>query len=243
MAKGKLGLAFTIIAGIGLVITVMMTAKKAPQAQEMKTEALKQKRLETGDENAQLTKMETIQAQLPCYAPVAASALLTVGSLVGSQIFPQEALRDLKKMHETYKEITAKVNGPKAEALIEKITEQKALPSGVPEEQQKKETFVIRFDNENIVFESTIVDILMAEYDVNRFFAGTGEITFNQMLKIFHIDREFENGDLLGWSLILGDTWYGYNWIDFEHRRGTLNGKQVYFIDMPFECHSLCEEG
>lgn len=240
MKGGKGGIVLALVTGVGLVITVVLTAKKAPEAQKAKEAALEEKREATGDPNAQLTKMESIKAQAPCYIPVACSAAGTMASLVGSQILPQGALNNLEKWKRTYRDISAKVNGPQAEKLISQMTE-KTIES--KEDGMKMETFILPFNDENIIIEATMLDILMAEYDVNRFFKGTGAITFNQLLDFFpgklkHRDR----GDEFGWNEYLGDAFYGYCWIDFYHRQATLDGKPVTFIDMPFLPHSLNED-
>ena len=237
--KSKFGIVLTIVAGIGMIATIVITAKKAPEAQKKKEEALEKKRQETGNENASLTFMESFQAQAGCYAPVIASATLTVGSIIGSQILPQSAINDLEKLHKTYKEVTAKVNGPEAEKLIDDMTQQKLSQDN---DTIKKELFVLKFGDEDILFESTLLDISEHIYDVNRFFKGTGTITFNELLDIFQLDHR-ERGDEFGWDECLGEAWYGYCWIDFKYRKGMLGDKPVTFIDMPFDCHPLTDEG
>lgn len=238
MPKSKMGVFLMLAASAGMIVTIVMTAKKAPEAQKAKEDALALKRQSTGDENAQLTTIESIKAQLPCYAPVIFTAAMATGSMIASQVVPQGALDGLEKTFRTYKDISAKMHGPEAENIIDQMTTQK-LTQGT--DGMTKETFVIHFNDKDILFETTLLDVLESEYDVNRFFKGTGTITFNQMLQLFH-QEEQEFGDEFGWDECLGDAWYGYSWIDFRHRRGMLNGKPVTFIEMPFECHPLDEE-
>lgn len=240
--KGKLGVVLTIAAGIGLVVTVIATAKKTPEAQKAKEEAIEKKRQATGDENAQLTTIESIKAQVPTYAPVIFSAAITAGTIIGSQVLPQNVATDLEKWKRAYRDISTKVNGPEAEKLMNGM----AHSAMAHKETQgtlviKKETFILRFNDHDIPFESTIVDVLIAEYDANKLFKGAGSITFNQLLNFFHLKNE-ERGDEFGWDVLLGEKWYGYSWIDFNHRRAMLDGKPVTYIDMPFECHILNEE-
>ena len=232
--RGKLGIVLTVLAGIGMIATVVMAAKKAPEAKQAKDAALALKREETGDETAELTTVESVKAQLPCYAPVIFTAAVSVGTLVGSQILPQQAVWELERWKKTYRDISEKVNGKAATRLMDQMAAQGT-------DGMKKETFVLEYDGKNILFESTLLDVYEAEYDTNRFFTGTGEITYNEMMKLFHLDP-VEDGDYFGWNIYLGEAWYGYCWIDFCHRRGMLNGKPVTFIDMPFECHSLVED-
>lgn len=237
-AKGKLGIVLTIIAGAGFLYTIYLTAKKAPEAQKLKEEALEKKRQDTGDENAQLTTAETIQAQLPCYGPIVGTAAVTLGSIIGSQLLPQSYINDVKALHNAYKEVTAKVNGPEAEKMISALANQKVTQStdGYP-----KEKFAFLFDDKFIEFEATLVDVLYAEYDVNKLFKNKGDVTFNQLLQIFK-QKEVSRGDDFGWDEELGDVWYGYSWINFEHIPYNLNGHNVTLIRFRDDCHALCED-
>ena len=237
--SGKFGIVLTLLAGAGMIFTMYLTAKKAPEALKLKEEALEAKRQNTGDENAELTFMESAKAQAPCYGPVAVSAIATVGALVGSQILPQNALDDLNKVHKTYKNITSKVNGKKAEELIQKMTNHKLEHgSDVP----IKETFVIELGEDVITFDSTILQVMQAAYDINKLFNAVGTVTINEMLNFFK-QKEIENGNDFGWNIDLGEIWYGYSWIDIEFtRKGKLNGQDVTFIDFVVEPHSLTED-
>ena len=247
--KGKWGIVLTVVSILGFGYTIYLTSKKAPEAQKAKEEALKLKQETTGDESAKLTKMESIQAQVKYYAPVALTAITTVGSIIGSQFLPQSALHDIEKVHATYKELNRKLNGDKAEAAIEKMTTQKLA---VDEDGIKKETFVLRFspissgglDEKEIIFETTLLDVMEAEYEINRDFQiGKGDLKFNELLDIFHIQEHVEGGDQVGWEQYLGEVYFGYHWIDFTHRKGIRNGQPVTYIDLPFQCHDLTEAG
>ena len=239
--KGKVGIVLTVLTGVGMIVTIVLAAKKAPEAQKMKEASLEQKRQTTGDENAQLTKFESFKAQFPCYSPVIFTAIMTVGSLIGSQILPQDAINDIQKFHQTYKEMNTRLNGVEAEKITENMSTIK-LSQGT--DGFKKETFVLKFDGRYIPFESTLLDVMEAEYDMNRKFRiGKGEVTFNEMLDLFHLeDKHVKGGDDVGWQQYIGYEFYGYSWIDFVHRRGMLDGQPVVFIDMPFPCHAFSED-
>ena len=250
-AKGKWGVVLTIVSVGGLLYTIYLTAKKAPEAKEAVDAALEAKKASTGDENAQLTKAETVEAQMKCYAPVALSALATAGSIVGSQFLPQSAMRDIEKVHETYKAFNRKLNGEKAEKAIEEMTTQK-LTEGAKGGNIKKETFVLRFDpisgedmaGKEIIFETTLLDVMEAEYEINRYFqVARSQLTFNEMLDFFHVPEHVEGGDVVGWEEYLGEVYFGYSWIDFNHRKAMRNGEPVTYIELPFQCHDLTESG
>lgn len=238
--KGKVGIVLTVLAGVGMVVTIVLAAKKAPEANKLKEEALEQKRQKTGDENARLTKLESIKAQAPCYTPVIFSAVMTAGSLVGSQLLPQSSINEIETWCQTYKNINTKLNGEKLNQMAENMTAKKiAQGTDVGE----KETFVLKFDGKDILFDSTEMEVLAAEYEANRRFRveTSKGVTFNELLDIFHVDERVTGGDDVGWQQTLGEEFYGYVWIDFVHRKGMLNGIPVTYIDMPFPCHALEE--
>ena len=247
--KGKGGIVLTVVAGIGMVVTIVLTAKKAPEAQKLKDEALQKKRETLNDPNAKLTFIETVKAEAPCYIPVAASAAVTVGTMIGSQILPQNALNDLNRLHNTYKDINAKVNGPKNAEAIEKMAQHK-ISQKTDEEPIHK--FALKYGDgincEIILFDATLSDVMGYELDVNKFYKGNGSLSFNQLLQLFKIDKHFEDGDKYGWDETLSELFYGYDWIDFKHIHGEIKNEingysgPVIFLEFVHQPDRLTEE-
>lgn len=250
LSKGKAGIGLTIIAGGGLILTVVLAAKKAPEAQKLKEAALEEKRKTTGDPNAKLTWVESLKAQAGCYAPVIASAAFTMGSMIGSQILPQSALNDITKLHNTYKDMVAKVESKEAAEKIEEMAEvriqeekKEKSKSAKEKEDDKVCRWAFKFGDRVIEFTASLLEVLESEYEVNRYFIVCGgEVTLNKFLEFFNCDP-IEGGDDVGWQEYLGEIFYGYSWIDFKHRPGEHNGRKVTFIDLPFDAHALTEEG
>lgn len=240
MVKGKAGTVLIVLAGIGLIVTTVIAVRQGPKAQAAKEAALKAKREETGDENAQLTTMESFKAQAMCYAPVFASAAVTLSSMVGADILKSDAIRSMQRFQKTYEEINKKLNGEEAEKLVRKATEEKIRDE---DDFHKTKTYVIQFHDELIEFESTPETVLEAEAMTNRNMRVLGgEITFNEMLETFGLGK-VPGGDVEGWNDYLGEIYFGYKWIDFVHRIRTLaDGRKAIFIDMPFAAHPLDEE-
>lgn len=228
--KKKSGLVFTLMAIGGTILTVVTVIKKAPEAVEKKAEALKKKREETGNPEAELTFMESAQAQAGCYGPAFASAVMTIGSIIGSQVIPQKELNDIYRLHDAYKTIVRQTSGEKSEKLIGEMAEiQAEQKNSQGTDAENKQTYVLKWDEADnkigFIFESTELDVLKAEYAVNQFMAATGVITFNEALNLFKL-KEIENGDNFGWD---SDA-QGINWIEFEHEKGMLEDKDVIFI-------------
>ena len=255
--KSKGGIVCLLVAGGGLVVTMILTAKKAPEALKLKEEALKEKRERLGDEHAQLTWFESMKAQAGCYAPVAASALLTVGGIVGSYVLPESALQDLHKVHNAYKDVVKKVDGVKAEEKIaemtefqlqsdktenKKITEKKEDKEKEPEsDPNKAQRFAFFIGDHLIEFTSTMMKVLEGEYNANRYFKVNGELTLNKFFEFFECDP-IDGGDDVGWQEYLGEIYHKDAWIDFIHKPVDDDGKKYILIDVPFEPRALEEE-
>ena len=151
-----------IVAAAGMVATAWIAAKSTPDAQKKKEEALKAKREATGDENAQLTFLESAKAQIGSYVPAIISGTIALGSLVGSEVINEQTFKKAEKSFNDYKRMTDEINGKGSSQIIEKAVEQKKLDEKNNKPWEKKETFRIIFQNQTIEFESTRADVIEA---------------------------------------------------------------------------------
>ena len=210
--KGKT--VFVVVAGVGMVVTAWLAAKNAPEAQKRKEEALQAKRETTGDENAQLTFVESAKAQIGCYIPAIVCGVAALGSLVGSEVINEQNLKRAERKIDDFKDMTDKLNGKGSAKVIEKAVEQKKLDEKNHKPWEEKETFRIVFQGKTIEFQSTRADVIEALYETNRYFQGRGIITFNEFLA--YLDQDpVEGGNDRGWEAHVGEAVYGYIWIDF----------------------------
>ena len=86
-------------------------------------------------------------------------------------------------------------------------------------------------------FNLTWEQVIDAEYQLNRLFALRGHVTLNDFYSYLGLDWQVQ-GDDKGWSEYIGETIYGYQWIDFEHRlTKTDDGLECYIIEYPFPPH------
>lgn len=77
-----------------------------------------------------------------------------------------------------------------------------------------------------------------AEYHTNRNFQLKGDIPFNEFLSFLELDDKNLSFEQLGWDIYLGETYYGYQWIDFVHKDKMLkDGTEYTEIFYPFEPH------
>lgn len=215
--KGKTLL--VVAAGIGMVVTAWLAAKNAPEAQKKKEEALKAKREATGDENAQLTAVESVKAQIGSYIPAIISGTVALGTLIGSDVINENTLRKAEKSFDDYKSMTDRLSGNGSSKIIERAIEQKKIDEKNHKSWEKTETFRVAFQGETLEFESTRDKVIEAFYEANRYFQGRGILTFNEFLDL--LDQQLLNdeikkeGDIRGWEAHVGEAVYGYIWIDF----------------------------
>ena len=86
----------------------------------------------------------------------------------------------------------------------------------------------------------TMEQVARAEYCLNRNFVLRGYVTFNEFLHFLGLDDLSEKGEHIGWESYIGEAFYGYQWIDFDHiHRISDEGFRVCDIQMPFPPHSL----
>lgn len=78
-------------------------------------------------------------------------------------------------------------------------------------------------------FESTLSQVLEAEYHLNRDFTMGGDAVINNFYGLLGIEP-IKDGDIIGW--FLSDE---LRWIDFDHHKTVLDdGLEVYIIDFVF---------
>ena len=207
---------FLTITAAGMISAAVLAAKNTPEAQKRKEAALEKKREATGDPNAQLTFVESVQAQFGSYAPAIAAGMVAVGGLVGSEVVNQQNLNKAKKTLNDFKDMTAKFEGTGAVKTIEKAVEEKNN-TGKDKKKSKpweqKEQFRIVFQGHSILFESTRADVMEAIYELNRTFHSIGHVSFNDFLQYLG-QKGLPEGDDRGWQDYVGRQVYGYSWID-----------------------------
>lgn len=83
-------------------------------------------------------------------------------------------------------------------------------------------------------FKSTIDAVRAAEYEINRNFALRGYCELNEFYELLGLEPT-DYGWSIGWNQYIGETSYGYTWIDFNHQiEETDDGLEYYIISYPF---------
>ncbi len=99
------------------------------------------------------------------------------------------------------------------------------------------EKLVFFEEHRNEFFERSMEEVLNAEYYINRNLALRGYVSLNEFYAFLGLDP-ISSGDVLGWDLNSGSAYFGYNWIDFGHKKYVLDdGLEYYLIEFPFPPH------
>ncbi len=92
----------------------------------------------------------------------------------------------------------------------------------------------------NQFFKASPSRVIDAEHALNRLFALRGYVSLKDFLVILDLDQP-EGSEGIGWSMDVGETVYGYSWIDFSHDLHVINDAydsetiEYYEIRYPFE--------
>lgn len=234
----------TILSGvavIGLVATSISTAKATIKAVEILNEAECEKK-------EPLTKSEVVKLTAKCYIPPIIIGTSTVMCILGANILNKRQQASLISAYtfldNSFKEYKAKLKeiyGEEAHnKIIDAIAVEKArqvdiysntcfsscnlaIEDGTSEPRMFYDLYSSRY------FESTIERVLNAEYHFNRNYILRGDATVNELYEFLGVEK-LPHGDSVGWSYV-----DGLYWIDFEHRKVTLeDGLECYVIDTPF---------
>lgn len=228
----------------GMIATVILAVKATPKAMRACTEA----QVEKGRNH--LTKLEIVRAVAPAYIPAAATGIGTLACIFGANTLSRRqqaamasAYAALASAFEGYRQKVDDICGPGTDAMIEKvIAQEKHDEEDDRPPWDEVQTFYLECNGvAPKLFERTMEQIVKAEYEANRIFILKGELTLNEFLQILDLPA-VEAGDSIGWEAYIGETQYGYRWIDFSHRYFAMEDMTVCSIDMPFEAHSLFEE-
>ena len=227
----------------GMIATVILAVRATPKAMRACTDA----QVEKG--RNQLTKLEIIQAAAPAYIPAAATGIGTLACIFGANALSRQqqaamasAYAALASAYESYRDKVKMICGPETDATINKaIAQEKRDMKENRPPWDEVQTFYLDYDGKPAFFERTMEQVMEAEYHINRNFILKGSVSLNEFLEFLDLPK-VEDGDIVGWDEYIGETLYGYKWIDFSHRYfETDDGLTVCSIDMPFGPHSLDE--
>lgn len=198
------------------------------------------------DETDKKTKVkESVKASIPTIASVA----FTYISLAAMYRFGKKkeaallgVLASTQQLFQTYRDKNRKEIGSDAEAerFADAVVETKGIDKNLPAVITPEDELTFCDSVTGQFFDAKLSDVYKAMYLVNRDFCLRDEIEFNDWLDILGCDYD-ETLAGMGWERYVGETVFGYSWIDFNlvPRKSCVNGRKYMLITYPFLPHVL----
>lgn len=210
----------TVIGGVGVIATAVTTGMATPKAMQLLKEAKEEK-------GEPLTKMEIVKTAAPAYIPAVAVGVSTIACVFGANILNKRAQASLASAYalldQSYKDYRNKVielRGADFDKEVrEEVAKDKYTGDGYSEDNDKQlfyEEYSGRY------FESTMADVLRAEYELNRIVAQSGGAFLNEFYDLLGLET-VDFGDYVGWSSWALCENYGDPWAEFRHERFTFD--------------------
>lgn len=220
----------TCVGGIGVVATAVVAVKDTPKAMQI----IEKKTEEKGED---LTTIEKIKVAGPVYIPAIAIGVSTLACIFGANALSKHSQASLVSAYalldNSYKEYKKKVEelyGEGADARVKgEVVRDKYNETDVPREDEKQ-LFYDYFSER--YFESTMEEVLKAEYELNRELHTKDYAYLNEFYDLLGLDH-IQSGWDLGWSTGALLSHYWKTWIDFRHEKVEMeDGMECYIITM-----------
>ena len=152
----------------------------------------------------------------------------------------------LERSYDKYKCKIIEIFGEDADKQVREEMAKDPVKSEYPTPEENEclfydENYVSDDGVEGKYFTDTLLHVCDCEYELNRYFALRGCAELNQFYEIMEHEELPPNkhGAMVGWSDYIGETTYGYHWIDFKHEHVTLDdGMECIIIHTPFAPHA-----
>lgn len=223
----------TCIGALGVVATAIMAAKAAPKANHLLELAEEEK----GED---LTKLESIKVAGPVYIPTIVAGVATVSCIFGANILNKHqqaslisAYALLDSSYKDYKNKVEELYGENADMHVRtEIAKDKYEDCDI-EFDDDKQLFYDEFSKR--YFESTLADVIKAEYDTNRQLVTEDGVFLNDFYERLGLDP-IVAGKELGWSSGILEAMYWAQWIEFDHTEVVMDdGLECCIITMRHE--------
>ena len=231
----------TVLGGVGAIATTVMAVKATPKALRLIEEAKKEK-------NESLTKIEKVKVAGPSYIPTVITGIGTLTCIFGANVMSKKQQAALVSAYtlvdSSFKEYKHKLKELYGEEVHNEVTNaiavEKAKDVGIHSEclansceltsEEACGDRVLFYDEySNRYFETTIEQVITAEYHLNRNFVLRGYTVLNELYDFLGLEPT-KYGSAVGWAV--EDELY---WIDFNHRKTVLeDGLECYILETPW---------
>ena len=227
----------TVVGGVGVVTTTVLGIKATPKALALIDSAKKKN-------GEKLNKIEKIQVAAPVYIPTIISGVATLTCIFGANVLNKKKQASLISAYalvdNSYKEYKNKVKELYGEEANNEIQEEIAKDKYEKIKPEIEEVLV--YDEfSGRYFNTTLVKLGKAEYEVNRTIHMRGWADYNDFYDVLGVER-IDEGDELGWSEGGNLARYWQGWVDFSHRKATMDDGTEYMILTIFQEPYICFE-
>lgn len=229
------------VGAAGIVVTSVLTAKATVKAIKIVNE-------EECNKKEELSKSEIVKLTYRCYIPPIIFGASSIACILGANVLNRNqqaalmsayALVDnsfkeykgkLKELYgvETHNNIVDALAVEKAkETYIHADTAFQCCDLAIQDGTSEPRLFYDEYSGR--YFESTIEQVITAEYHLNRNYILRGDANLNELYEFLGLEKT-DYGEVVGWCCC--NEIY---WIDFNHRKTVLDdGLECYILEIPF---------
>lgn len=232
----------TCVGGVGVIATAVTASKATLKASKILEEARKEKEEE-------LTKWEKTKIVAPRFAVPALIGIATLSAIFGANILNKRhqaglasAYAMVDQAYKDYKRKNVELHGEEAHSdIMDALAVEKAKDIAInaptiasncvlTDEAACGDPVLFYDQYSKRYFESTIEQVITAEYHLNRNFSLRGYTTLNEFYEFLGLEMT-DYGEEVGWAV--EDEFY---WIDFNHRKTCIDeGLECYIIESYWE--------
>ena len=222
----------TCIGAAGVIFTAVTAVTATPKA----TRLLDKVKEEKGEG---LTTLEKIKVAGPHYIPSILIGAGTIACIFGANVLNKRnqaslisAYALIDNSYKEYKKKVAEIYGDEAyKEVISSIAKDKYTDDICVDE--NKMLFYDEFSHR--YFESTLEDVIKAEYNTNRQLQCNGGVYLNEYYEFLDLEP-ITGGTELGWSSGILESHYLAEWIAFDHEKVELeDGLECCIITLRYE--------
>lgn len=210
----------TGLGGAGVVVTSVLAVKATPKAMALLQEASIEK-------EEPLTKIEIAKVTAPAYIPAVIVGVSTIACIFGANILSkrsQAALTSayalLDSSYKDYKKKVIEMHGEEFDQAVRQEVAKDKYTGDEKSEDNDKQLFYEEYSGR--YFESTMADVLKAQYELNRIIAQDSGVFLNEYFELLGLEPT-DYGNYLGWSSFALVEMYWDCWIEFNNSKFTFD--------------------
>ena len=188
-----------------------------------------------------LTKLEVVRSTFTTYIPPFLMGVATISCIFGANALNKQQQASLVSAYvmldqhvKDYKSKVNKLYGEGADVQVrDEIAKDKYESSNF--EKKFEDTTLFYDELSGRYFESTMKDVMQAEYEINKILTTGWGASLNEFYELLGLPGIVEY-DEFGWSVTLMEEMYWHAWIEFNHRKVVMDdGTECYVLEMPLE--------